>query len=107
MKPAPPVTRMRCMLRLSRDCNRSARERPRRYNAPTMDAPPVQYVTTSDGYSIAYIEEGEGHPLVLLGFPPFHLRLTNAAPVRGSLPRALAQRFRLVQFDPRGYGLST
>jgi hypothetical protein len=27
-----------------------------------MDAPPVHYVTTNDGYSIAYTICGEGHP---------------------------------------------
>jgi DNA-binding CsgD family transcriptional regulator/pimeloyl-ACP methyl ester carboxylesterase len=71
-----------------------------------MDAPPVQYVTTSDGYSIAFTEKGQGHPLVFFSLPPHHILLTSAAPVRGSLPRALAEHFRLIQYDPRGNGLS-
>jgi hypothetical protein len=30
-----------------------------------MDPPSVQYVTTSDGFDIAYCVSGEGRPLVL------------------------------------------
>ena len=36
-----------------------------------MDAPPVQYVTTADGYSIAYSVCGEGQPFVVAP-PTFH-----------------------------------
>src|SRR3972149_6272594 len=47
MKPAPPGTRMRCMLRPSRDCNRSAREgRPARFvlhGKEFSSHPPVRY----------------------------------------------------------------
>ena len=36
-----------------------------------MNVPPVQYVTTSDGYDIAYTVCGEGRPLIL-GPGPVH-----------------------------------
>jgi pimeloyl-ACP methyl ester carboxylesterase/DNA-binding CsgD family transcriptional regulator len=69
-----------------------------------MDAPPVHYVTTSDGCKIAYSISGAGRPLVLLGpalggmallwrfFPEWMEGLTN--------------RFRLIQHDLRGHGMS-
>jgi len=76
--------------------------------APIMDAPPVQYVTTSDGYNIAYCISGEGRPLVLVpnSFNHIELAWRTEAPVRPLL-QALAARFRLIQFDGRGQGLST
>src|SRR3972149_822497 len=108
MKPAPPVTRMRCMLRLRRDCNRSARERPRRYNAPAMDAPPVQYVTTSDGFNIAYTVSGEGEPFVMMPLFFSHIQLcwTSELFMRPWF-EGLAARFTLVYYDGRGQGMSS
>jgi pimeloyl-ACP methyl ester carboxylesterase len=70
----------------------------------TMDAPPVQYVKTSDGFNIAYTVKGAGLPLVLL---PWGLNDTRS--VWHSTPswmNGLAARFRLVQFDMRGRGMS-
>jgi DNA-binding CsgD family transcriptional regulator/pimeloyl-ACP methyl ester carboxylesterase len=72
-----------------------------------MEAPPVQYVTTSDGYSIAYCVSGEGRPLVLLPNIWSHIQLFWRTPWRRSLFEALASRFKLVQFDGRGQGLSS
>jgi len=73
-----------------------------------MDAPPVQYVTTSDGQSIAYAVSGEGRPLVLIPSPFSHI---GAYWRRESWYRpwlqGLAARFRLIQFDARGQGLSS
>jgi DNA-binding CsgD family transcriptional regulator/pimeloyl-ACP methyl ester carboxylesterase len=71
-----------------------------------MDPPPVQYVTTSDGYSIAYAVSGQGWPLVMMPEPFNHLHLMWASPVYRSLFEPLAARFQLVQFDPRFMGLS-
>jgi pimeloyl-ACP methyl ester carboxylesterase/DNA-binding CsgD family transcriptional regulator len=67
-----------------------------------MDAPPVQYVKTSDGYNIAYSVSGEGRPAVFV--PPVfhHLQLRW-----GDLTRGLSLRFKLVRFDSRGTGLSS
>jgi pimeloyl-ACP methyl ester carboxylesterase/DNA-binding CsgD family transcriptional regulator len=74
-----------------------------------MEAPPVQYVKTSDGYNIAYTVCGAGQPLVLLPAAVFHH--VEAYWKRESWLKpwlfALASRFRLVQFDSRGQGLST
>jgi DNA-binding CsgD family transcriptional regulator/pimeloyl-ACP methyl ester carboxylesterase len=77
--------------------------------APTMDAPPVQYVPTGDGYKIAYSVTGEGQPLVLMpAFPFNHIQLywTEETWYQAWL-RGLASRFRLVQYDSRGQGMST
>lgn len=70
-----------------------------------MDAPPVQYVTTSDGYSIAYMVLGSGPPLVWMPSPINHLRHLWLA--RNPIFSALASRFRLVLYDSRGQGLSS
>jgi DNA-binding CsgD family transcriptional regulator/pimeloyl-ACP methyl ester carboxylesterase len=72
-----------------------------------MDAPPVQYVTTTDGYSIAYCVSGEGDDFVLMPEPFSHLHLMWASPVYRSLYEPLAERFRLIQFDGRGWGMSS
>ena len=70
-----------------------------------MNAPPVQYVTTSDGYDIAYRVTGSGTPLVLAS-----IQLATIEVARQLFPQwleGLAQRFQLVQFDCRGEGYST
>jgi DNA-binding CsgD family transcriptional regulator/pimeloyl-ACP methyl ester carboxylesterase len=70
-----------------------------------MDAPPVQYVTTSDGYSIAYAVSGEGQPLVLL---PANLYDTQQTwRFFPDWLEGLASRFRVIQYDHRGGGMST
>jgi DNA-binding CsgD family transcriptional regulator/pimeloyl-ACP methyl ester carboxylesterase len=70
-----------------------------------MDAPPVQYVKTSDGYDIAYTTLGEGRPL-LFPVPPFYTVETiwRRSP---EWMEGLSSRFRTVAFDRRGNGLST
>jgi len=70
-----------------------------------MNAPPVQYVTTRDGYNIAYTVSGHGPPLVFLppGFNSVQL-LWRHCP---EWMHGLAQRFRLISYDARGEGLST
>jgi DNA-binding CsgD family transcriptional regulator len=73
-----------------------------------MEPPPVQYVTTSDGYNIAYTVCGEGRPLIFLPFGFNHVERvwSQGSGVRLWL-EGLALRFRLVQYDGRGQGLST
>jgi DNA-binding NarL/FixJ family response regulator len=71
-----------------------------------MDAPPVQYVKTSDGYDIAYAVSGQGQPLVLMPVFPNHMeRMWDVRRLR-TMFEALAERFLLVQYDPRGMGSS-
>jgi DNA-binding CsgD family transcriptional regulator/pimeloyl-ACP methyl ester carboxylesterase len=70
-----------------------------------MDAPPVQYAHTSDGYDIAYAVAGMGRPL-LFSTPPFYTVQT----IWRRFPEwmeGLSSRFRTVAFDRRGGGLST
>jgi DNA-binding CsgD family transcriptional regulator len=70
-----------------------------------MDPPPVQYVTTNDGMSIAYSVTGDGSPLVLMPFPISHLHLRWQSDPDFIQP--LAARFRLIQYDGRGQGMSS
>ena len=73
-----------------------------------MNAPPVQYVTTSDGYSIAYTVCGQGQPLVLLPTPFSNVNIYWREQ-SFLLPwlKGLAERFQLVYYDARGQGMST
>jgi DNA-binding NarL/FixJ family response regulator len=72
-----------------------------------MDAPPVQYVKTSDGYNIAYTVCGEGEPFVLMPEQASHAQLVWSWPGQSVLLEALQARFRLICYDGRGQGLST
>ena len=76
--------------------------------ASTMNAPPVQYVRTSDGYNIAFCDSGDGRSFIVLPQPSSHLHVfwTEDTFVRPWY-EGLAQRFRLVQYDGRGQGMST
>ena len=70
-----------------------------------MDAPPVQYVKTSDGYNISYCVSGDGPPLVFM--PPTFSSVQLVWRFYPDWMEGLAERFRLVQYDSRGEGLST
>jgi DNA-binding CsgD family transcriptional regulator/pimeloyl-ACP methyl ester carboxylesterase len=72
-----------------------------------MDAPPVQYVRTSDGYDIAYAVSGEGRPFVLLPGAFEHVQLAWRYPGLQPWLEGLAARFQLIQIDERGAGMST
>ena len=71
-----------------------------------MDAPPVQYVTTSDGYTIAYAERGSGLPFVFMPGPASHVQLFPSEHFIQRWLVALSARFRVIQYDGRGQGMS-
>jgi pimeloyl-ACP methyl ester carboxylesterase/DNA-binding CsgD family transcriptional regulator len=72
-----------------------------------MDAPPIQYVTTGDGFSIAYTATGAGRPFVFMPWPFNNVSLIWQSSFGRPLLHGLAERFRLVQYDSRGQGMST
>jgi DNA-binding NarL/FixJ family response regulator len=71
-----------------------------------MDAPPIQYATTIDGWKIAWCLSGEGAPLVFLPVPFNHLRNDWTNAVIREFMTEFVTRFRLVRFDARGMGMS-
>jgi DNA-binding CsgD family transcriptional regulator/pimeloyl-ACP methyl ester carboxylesterase len=72
-----------------------------------MDAPPVQYVMTSDGYRIAYAVAGEGPTLIRMPGLWNHFSLQWSSSVYQVHYESLASRYRLVLYDGRGQGLSS
>jgi pimeloyl-ACP methyl ester carboxylesterase/DNA-binding CsgD family transcriptional regulator len=72
-----------------------------------MDAPPVQYVRTSDGFNIAYGVSGNGPALVVVSAGFMHFQLAWKLPRLRDWLKKLAERFRVVQLDMRGAGLSS
>jgi pimeloyl-ACP methyl ester carboxylesterase/DNA-binding CsgD family transcriptional regulator len=73
-----------------------------------MDPPPVQYVTTSDGLSVAYAVSGKGTSLMFLpGAAFYHVHLAWQYPTLRDWMQGLSLHFRLIQLDPRGFGMST
>jgi DNA-binding CsgD family transcriptional regulator/pimeloyl-ACP methyl ester carboxylesterase len=70
-----------------------------------MNAAPVRYVTTSDGYDIAYRVTGNGMPLVFV--PPLFSDIQVVWQFYPQWLEGLAQRFQLIQYDSRGEGLSS
>ncbi len=73
-----------------------------------MDAPAVQYVTTRDSYEIAYTDTGNGFPVVFLPAFTNHVRdvWTDGFSI-ANLLKDLSSRYRLVNYDSRGMGMST
>jgi pimeloyl-ACP methyl ester carboxylesterase/DNA-binding CsgD family transcriptional regulator len=72
-----------------------------------MDAPPVQYVRTPDGFDIAYAVSGEGRPLVLMPTPINHIGIEWGSATYGPFLVAMSRHFRLIRYDNRGSGMST
>ena len=72
-----------------------------------MEPPPVQYVTTSDGYDIAYTVCGEGRPFVLMPTQGNHVQLSWKSPVHSQRLEGLKDRFTLICYDSRGQGMSS
>jgi class 3 adenylate cyclase len=70
-----------------------------------MEAPPVQYTSTSDGVSIAWAEAGQGPALLYCGPTPF-THVQEQVALFEAYYGALARSFRLITFDARGTGMS-
>jgi hypothetical protein len=58
-----------------------------------MEAPPVQYAKTSDGFDIAYAVSGEGRPLVFMPGNFDHVQLAWRYPGLDVWLQALSARF--------------
>ena len=74
-----------------------------------MDYPPrnIRFVSTEDGVDIAFWEIGEGKPVVIIqSFALSHAELEWGVPSLASFYMDMAERYRLIRFDPRGIGLS-
>jgi pimeloyl-ACP methyl ester carboxylesterase len=73
-----------------------------------MQPPPVKYVQTRDGYSIAFAVSGSGQPVKWMPhlFSYLELYWKEETFIRRWL-EALACRFQLIQYDGRGQGMST
>ena len=72
-----------------------------------MDSAPVSFTKTADGVSIAYMVTGEGEPLVFLPIGITHLQFVRRYDRRlTAWLDELGRRFRLVQYDSRGQGMS-
>jgi DNA-binding CsgD family transcriptional regulator/pimeloyl-ACP methyl ester carboxylesterase len=72
-----------------------------------MDAPPVQYARTKDGFNIACNVAGVGPTLLMMPYPFTHAMYSWTAPGLCETSVSLAQMFRVVHFDARGQGLSS
>jgi DNA-binding NarL/FixJ family response regulator len=75
--------------------------------ALTMDAPPVQYITTPDGVSIAYAVVGSGFPLVLAdSFTTAGIDIRFRSSRSADFHEALSAGHKVIAFDWRNSGLS-
>jgi len=68
--------------------------------------PQIQYVTTSDGVSIAYYAMGQGPAVLYLILPPSHLEAEWQIESFRVAYTAIAQTSTFIRLDPRGFGLS-
>jgi pimeloyl-ACP methyl ester carboxylesterase len=60
----------------------------------------LTFITTGDGTRIAYEVFGSGYPLLLIP------GLGASSRVWGAFPKAMGAHFRVIAFDPRGFGAS-
>jgi DNA-binding CsgD family transcriptional regulator len=72
-----------------------------------MEPPPVQYVTTSDGFDIAYTVCGEGRPFVYMPTQGNHVQLIWKKAGDSAWLEGLKERFTLICYDGRGQGMSS
>lgn len=69
--------------------------------------PQIQYATTADGVRIAYYAVGSGPPLVWVpSLPVSHVQVEWTLPGGRARMAAIGERFTLIRYDGRGFGLS-
>jgi class 3 adenylate cyclase len=67
----------------------------------------IRFTSTEDGISIAYWEIGDGKPVVILNnWSLSHAEHEWSVPSIASFYTDMADRYRVIRFDPRGLGLS-
>jgi class 3 adenylate cyclase/pimeloyl-ACP methyl ester carboxylesterase len=67
----------------------------------------IRFTSTEDGVGIAFWEIGEGKPVVILNnFTISHAELEWTVPSIASFYMDMADRYRVIRYDPRGFGLS-
>jgi len=66
----------------------------------------ITFCRTADGVSLAVARVGRGMPLVCTPTWGTHLEYDWENPIRAKLWEFLAQRFELIRYDGRGFGLS-
>ena len=67
----------------------------------------IRFTSTEDGVGIAFWEIGEGKPVVILNnWALSHAELEWTVPSIASFYMEMAERYRVVRYDPRGFGLS-
>jgi DNA-binding winged helix-turn-helix (wHTH) protein len=66
----------------------------------------IAFCKTKDGINLAVASVGNGMPLVSTPTWATHLEYDWQSPARARLWRRLADRFRLIRYDARGFGLS-
>ena len=67
----------------------------------------IQFTRTSDDVGIAYWEIGSGIPIILVhNWSISHAELEWTVPSIASFYVAVSERYRLIRFDPRGFGMS-
>jgi pimeloyl-ACP methyl ester carboxylesterase len=69
-------------------------------------APAIKYVTTKDGYSIAYCDVGEGPALVWMPLPWNEQNFVWTGPLAPAC-HWLARDYRVITYDARGQGSSS
>jgi pimeloyl-ACP methyl ester carboxylesterase len=68
--------------------------------------PHVRFVVARSGHRLAYVDEGDGPPLILPAWWVSHLQRDAESPAYARFFARLAARFRVVRYDRAGVGLS-
>ena len=66
----------------------------------------ITFCRTKDGVNLAVACVGQGLPVLYIPTWATHLEYDWQSPIRGPLMPLLADRFRLIRYDGRGFGLS-